>query len=508
MLARVVGPAQSAELLPGVVVGGDFRVVQPLSAGGMGAVYVAEQLSTGKRRALKVMHPSLVVDPGLRERFAQEARVGSLVQSDHVVQVVGAGVDPVLGAPWLAMELLEGENLASYVARRGPLGPHELFDILRPVCHALGAAHAAGVVHRDVKPENVFLARTQSTAAPEVVKVLDFGIAKLIAQAQATQTSMMGTPLWMAPEQSDTLGRISPATDVWAVGLMAFWLLTGRHYWKSASHSNASVHALLREILFEPVSAPSARVAELGLPMVLPAGFDAWFLRCLAREPSQRFPDAHQAMQALESPASSAPLPSSPSLQAPAPSTPDRTKRSVAGLVLGLGAAALVVVLLGFGGAAVWYFGLREPPTPSATAGATATGSALAAPLAPTPAVSTESAASARPVTLGKPPSQAGGASSAGPSASAAAPPGKPFDAVAASNAIQLKTSQAKFACKNMDGPSTVTGKISYSNSGRAIAMTDGMPSARSTCVGSIMSGAGVQPFVGKAPTLTFAVSF
>src|SRR5262245_64294146 len=101
----------------------------------MGAVYIAEQVSTGKPRALKLMHPQLVANPKLRERFEQEARVGSLIQSDHVVQVIGAGVDQG-GIPWLAMELLEGEDLGAYVRRRGHITPPELCEVFRQLCHA------------------------------------------------------------------------------------------------------------------------------------------------------------------------------------------------------------------------------------------------------------------------------------------------------------------------------------------------------------------------------------
>ena len=287
------------QLAPGTVVGADFRVIQALSSGGMGAIYVAEQLSTGKRRALKLMHPSLVQDSTLRDRFAQEARVGSMIASDHVVEVVGAGVDPASGAPWIAMELLEGEDLASHLAHRGVLTLREAAEILRPLCHALGAAHAANVVHRDIKPENVFLAETRSTSAPRSVKVLDFGIAKVVQQAQATATAMMGTPVWMAPEQSEAMGRVGPATDVWALGLLSFWMLTGRSYWRAAQVGAQSVHALLREVLFEPMEPASLRAQSLGVAERIAPGFDGWFAGCVAREPGQRFPDARAAYAAF-----------------------------------------------------------------------------------------------------------------------------------------------------------------------------------------------------------------
>ncbi|WP_437808028.1 protein kinase domain-containing protein [Sorangium sp. So ce1078] len=279
---------------------GEFRIVRPLSAGGMGAVYIAEQASTGKLRALKLMHPQLCADTRLRERFEQEARVGALVESDHIVQVIGAGVDQANGVPWLAMELLEGEDLAQRMKRCGLLPPQDVYEIFRQLCHALGAAHRAGVVHRDMKPQNVFLAKTNSATAPWSVKVLDFGIAKIAAEASTMATASLGTPLWMAPEQTDARGQIAPATDVWALGLIAFAMLTGRMYWRAANDPmGTAMPVLLREILFEPIDPASTRATALGRAGCIVHPFDAWFARCLAREPSQRFQTAQEAFDAL-----------------------------------------------------------------------------------------------------------------------------------------------------------------------------------------------------------------
>ncbi|MDC0677998.1 serine/threonine-protein kinase [Sorangium atrum] len=279
---------------------GEFRIVRPLSAGGMGAVYIAEQASTGKLRALKLMHPQLCADARLRERFEQEARVGALVESDHVVQVIGAGVDAASGVPWLAMELLEGEDLSQRMRRSGLLPAQDVHEIFRQLCHALGAAHRAGVVHRDMKPQNVFLAKTQSATARWSVKVLDFGIAKIAAEASTMATASLGTPLWMAPEQTDARGQISPATDVWALGLIAFALLTGRMYWRAANDPmGTAMPVLLREILFEPIDPASVRATALGRAGCIVHPFDAWFARCVAREPSQRFQTAQEAFDAL-----------------------------------------------------------------------------------------------------------------------------------------------------------------------------------------------------------------
>ncbi|WP_437291323.1 serine/threonine protein kinase [Sorangium sp. So ce406] len=293
----------AAPLAPGTVLGGDFRIVRPLSQGGMGAVLVAEQISTGKPRAVKLMHAQLAQDPHFRERFEREARVGARIESDHVVEVVAAGVDPATQTPWLAMELLDGSDLAAVVAQRGPLPPDEVRELMGQLCHALGAAHRAGVVHRDIKPENVFIARPRQQNVRFKVKVLDFGVAKVVAETRATSsmTASVGTPLWMAPEQTELAAQVTPASDVWALGLLAFYLLTGRLYWvEPVRGPSASVMSLMREVLFNPLEPPSARAAHLGCPHVIPAGFDAWFARCVARDARARFPDAAQAMAALD----------------------------------------------------------------------------------------------------------------------------------------------------------------------------------------------------------------
>jgi serine/threonine-protein kinase len=279
-------------LRPGAIFAQDFRVLERVGQGGMGAVYVAEQLSTGKRRALKVMLPELGKDAGLRRRFDQEARVGARIASEHVVEIVGAGVDPATRTPWLAMELLEGNDLSEVIPRRGALPMHELLAVFEQVCHAVAAAHDAGIVHRDLKPENIFLAHSRRAGAAFTVKVLDFGIAK--ALADASRTAALGSPGWMAPEQADS-GTVTPATDVWALGLVAFYLLTGRCYWKTANNDDATVAQMIGEILFGPLPPASLRAVELGSRSCLPAGFDAWFARCVARDPRSRYQDAREA---------------------------------------------------------------------------------------------------------------------------------------------------------------------------------------------------------------------
>ncbi len=287
-----------ASLAAGTVFAEDYRILRPLSSGGMGAVYVALQLSTERERALKVMLPELVGDGDLRRRFAQEAKIGARIASEHVVEVVGAGIDVASGAPWLAMELLEGEDLGSHLEAAGPLSLAEVQEILEQLAHALGAAHAEHVVHRDLKPENIFLAETRRARSRFVVKVLDFGIAKLVNQARTSATAAIGTPLWMAPEQTQANAPVTPAADVWAMGLLAFRMLVGKHYWRSAAASETSAMMLLREMMMDPLVPASERAAELG-GVAPPEGFDGWFARCVAREPGERFPEARSLYEAF-----------------------------------------------------------------------------------------------------------------------------------------------------------------------------------------------------------------
>jgi serine/threonine protein kinase len=286
-------------LPPNTVVGG-HRILSPLTAGGMGSVYIAEHLKTGRRRALKIMAPHFVSDDKLRGRFEQEAKIGALIDSDHVIEVHDAGVDPATDMPWLAMELLKGEELGDVIKRRGPLPPAEVREIYKQLCHALSAAHAQGIVHRDLKPENIFLATARRPDVPFTLKILDFGIAKIVAEARTTVTDMIGSPQWMAPEQARQDVGIKPATDVWALGLIAFRLLTGKVYWLTPHRPDPSTMKLLQEIGIDPLASASARAAVLGVAYLLPLGFDAWFAGCVHRTMAERFPTAREAWAALD----------------------------------------------------------------------------------------------------------------------------------------------------------------------------------------------------------------
>jgi eukaryotic-like serine/threonine-protein kinase len=302
-------------LEPGAIFARDFKIVRPLARGGMGSVYEVEQVSTSKTRALKILHAQLAGDPKIRQRFEQEARVAARIESDHIVDVVAAGIEEP-GTPWLVMEFLKGTDLAAHLDRHGPRPIGEVLEIFRQVGHGLGAAHRAGLVHRDLKPENIFLAESRREGAPFTVKVLDFGIAKAIESAPGRATQAMGTPYWMAPEQCEDSKLIAPATDVWALGLIAYALLTGACYWRSARKEDSGVANLLMEMTSLPLDPPSARAREYGRDHLLPPNFDAWFARCVTRPIDQRYRDASECVAALVQRVSAAPmsLPVAPTL--------------------------------------------------------------------------------------------------------------------------------------------------------------------------------------------------
>jgi len=419
-------------LAPGTVFARDYRIVSPLGQGGMGSLYVVEQIATGKRRALKLMHPTLVSEAEHRERFVREAQVGARIASEHVVEVTAAGVDDESGLPYIVMELLEGETLQSYVKRRAFLPPAELALVFQQLCHAMMAAHAAGIVHRDLKPENVFLALSRRAGgAPFVVKVLDFGIAKLAAEAGTRGTTgAMGSPLWMAPEQTER-GTITPAADVWALGLIAYFALTGTVFWRSARDPQTTIAQVLREIVLEPIPAATIRANELGLLDRLPPGFDRFFAQSVARDPSARFRDATAfwtammslleatgaTMAALPPSSGMRPQPASLAPQTPMPQTPQTfpTAPAVSNTVARGGSlgpwifASAVLVVGAFAALAFFVLRLRTPTTEAASVTPTPTLTPTPTPTptltpTPTPSETPTLAVAAPPATTAKAP--------------------------------------------------------------------------------------------------------
>jgi serine/threonine-protein kinase len=284
-------------LPPDTVFHGRYRVVRCIKAGGMGAVYEVLDEKTNGKRALKVMLPGAVADKDLRARFELEARVTGSVESDHIVRVSDAGVDAVTETPFLVMDLLRGHDLGQVVEEGPPLTAAEAVLYLGQAAMALDKTHAASIVHRDLKPENIFVTRRDDGSIS--VKVLDFGIAKVMEhRTHATGTRAMGTPTYMSPEQIRGDGAIGPATDIYALGQIAYALLVGEEYWHEEAVASNSMFAFFL-LAVKGLSEPATVRAQRTRVVTLPEAFDAWFFRACAADPAERFPTAGAAVVAL-----------------------------------------------------------------------------------------------------------------------------------------------------------------------------------------------------------------
>jgi serine/threonine protein kinase len=236
--------------LPGDVLANKYRLDRLLGEGGMGAVFAAENLNTGRRVAVKVLHTSLMTNPEAGARFVREARATTSIAHPNIVEVLDLDSDPARQIVYIVQEFLEGQTLeAALDARPGHrLSPEEAFFVLVPVMEALVAAHARGIVHRDIKPGNLFLARKPN--GETVPKIIDFGIAKDVAQAssmnQTREGTMIGTPAYMSPEQVAGRADVDVQTDVWAMGVVLYETLSGRLPYE-AENSNL----LMGKILYE-----------------------------------------------------------------------------------------------------------------------------------------------------------------------------------------------------------------------------------------------------------------
>lgn len=305
----------------------------------MGAVYEVEHARTGDRLALKLLLSRVGSSREALERFKREARASARIKSDNVVRVIDADVAPELGdAPFLVMELLEGSDLERLADQARPAAA-DVVDWLRQAARAIDKAHRLGIIHRDLKPENLFLAKSEGR--PPVVKVLDFGIAKMIEEGTGATGSgqILGTPKYMAPEQASSGTRVTAAADRCALGLIAYRLLAGESYYRG------DLMSILGDVVHGKLEAPSARGHALG------AAFDAWFMKACHRDPEQRFASAAAQMEAL---AEALALPVGP--QGVTGGMPTRraasslSKGRARTVVLGgiaLGAASLAIVLVG-----------------------------------------------------------------------------------------------------------------------------------------------------------------
>jgi serine/threonine-protein kinase len=266
---------------------GNYRIKRRLSTGGMGEVYLAEHRLLNRPYAVKLIRPELAGDPTNRTRFEREIKAMARLTHWNTVEILDYGHAPD-GTFYYVMEYVEGPNLGELVARHGPLQPGRVVYLLRQACAALAEAHAAGLVHRDVKPGNLMLTRQAGLA--DVVKVLDFGLVQHLGPADGddrlTRTGMVvGTPGYMAPEQA--AGEADVRSDIYSVGAVGYFLLTGQ-----APFGGRPLHQLVAAPALQPVPPRMLR------PEV-PADLEAVVLRCLRRVPGERFTDVRLVDQAL-----------------------------------------------------------------------------------------------------------------------------------------------------------------------------------------------------------------
>jgi serine/threonine protein kinase len=269
---------------------GQYRILRTLGAGGMGTVYLGEHLLLGRRAAIKTLLPSLSSQREIVDRFFTEARAISAISDPGVVQVFDFGYH-VDGTAYIVMELLEGETLAARLDRLERLPLVESLRLARQLASSLAAAHEREVIHRDLKPGNVFVIRDAEVPGGERTKILDFGVCKLgDADASATQTgTMLGTPVYMSPEQCRGAGHVDPRSDVYSLGCVLFHMVTGR-----PPFDCEAVGDYIAAHLKEPAPAPSS-IAD-----AIPPEVDAVLARCLAKEPDQRFSSMTDLQKELE----------------------------------------------------------------------------------------------------------------------------------------------------------------------------------------------------------------
>ena len=271
-----------------------YRVVKKLGEGGMGTVYLAEHTTINKRLAIKVLSPEFSHKQDLVDRFLQEARAASMIDQENVVEITDFGSTPG-GSVFFVMEFLNGEDLSDTIKNTGPLPWHRVKPIMLQIVEALKCAHAAGIVHRDMKPDNCFRIKRGSNA--DFIKVLDFGIAKVTSDEgdgggkNLTRTGMIfGTPEYMSPEQAKG-EKVDHRVDVYALGIILYELLTGR-----VPFTADTFMGILTKHMFEPPAAPSTVVPSIEVPEQV----EAIILKALQKDREYRFQSMEEMGAAID----------------------------------------------------------------------------------------------------------------------------------------------------------------------------------------------------------------
>jgi len=272
----------------GTILQDRWRILSELGRGGMGEVYLAEHIALGRKEALKILKPSLAADPQFVSRFRREARAVNRLRHPNIIAIYDFGqLDD--GRFYLSMEYAEGESVYAQLKRSGQFDVPRALHVLGQVAYAVHHAHSRGVVHRDLKPDNLIL-----VGEDETVKVLDFGVAKIVASdhqesmALSSSNLIWGSPRYMSPERVRGVGN-DPRSDLYAIGVMAFELVIGTPPFAGSPDD------VIRAHLKQQPAAPSSVRPELGIPPDL----DALVLRCMAKKPEERFQSAADLFAAL-----------------------------------------------------------------------------------------------------------------------------------------------------------------------------------------------------------------
>jgi eukaryotic-like serine/threonine-protein kinase len=361
-------PRDGAALTPwrddpmiGQVLGDRYQLVEPLGQGGMGSVYLAERLPDELEVAIKIVRPEHAGNPTTHERFLREVRTTVAIQSPHVVQIFDSGMSPD-GRAYLVMERLEGESLTERLRRPPSLRSVEALHVARDVAYALEAAHKTGVIHRDLKPDNIFICRDGT------VKVVDFGIAKAFAQDERRAVSepslteahrVVGTPVYMSPEVISKEG-LSPASDLYSLGVILYETMVG----EPPFYEKDAIGTMYRHLHEEP-----RRLREVDPRLEIPGALETLVRDLLTKDPKERPSDAGEIARRIDAIMRIASDPRSQQAAA----TGDLTavfdpltrrddpppRKSRVGLLI---AAAALALLLGFAATAVviWLFGAQQ----------------------------------------------------------------------------------------------------------------------------------------------------
>ena len=276
------------ELRPGQVLAGKYAVERVLGRGGMGVVVADQHLQLFLQVAIKLMLPEVAANSEAVLRFVREARAVTRIKSEHVVRVSDVGTLDS-GEPFMVMEYLEGADLGALLLQRGPLPIAEAAEYVLQACDAIAEAHALGIIHRDLKPPNLYLSR-RADGSP-MVKVLDFGISKAQSaggDAMTRTSALMGSPLYMSPEQMTSSRDVDPRSDIWSLGVILYELVSGEAPFKA--ETLPQVCALILTGPIPPVRRRAPHVSET---------FEALILRCMTREPNGRFANVAELAAAL-----------------------------------------------------------------------------------------------------------------------------------------------------------------------------------------------------------------